>query len=267
MRRLAAALLFALLAVPAAAQTTQTYDPSVEPWRTPVGRACFEEWMQNALGMINRHIGPEPFNLAKPYKFDAYGNLVSSYSPAAQLPSDWSMFRSDKYWRMWEVYRETDRWRDPILQQANVPLLRSYVRQCVARDGTAFERSTISPLAASPRTDPRCDSIDLTGVWRSDDSGLYCVRQTGHTIAWTGTVRDRGREVPEQFSGTIEGCLATGTAAVGTATGVALSVRITDATSISVAPVEAADRRLVPALRRLAKQGDDARCAAAAATK
>jgi len=258
MRRLAAALLFACLAVPAGAQQ---YDPSVEPWRTPAGRACFDSWAQTAIGIINRHVGAEQFNVGKPYTFDSYGNLVSSFSPSAQLPSDWSMYRNDKYWRMWEVYRETDQWRSPILQQANVPLLRNYVRQCVARGGAAFERSTISPQAASPQTDKRCDGIDLSGAWRSDDSGLYCLRQTGNAVAWTGTVRDRGRETPEQFSGTVEGCLATGTAAVGKATGVALSVRITDATSIAISPVEAADRTLVPALRRLARQDSDTRCA------
>ncbi|MGE0745472.1 MAG: hypothetical protein AB7K86_09495 [Rhodospirillales bacterium] len=258
MRRLAAAVLLAGLAVPAAAQQ---YDPTVEPWRTPVGRTCIDSWAQSALGILNRHVGTDQFNVGKPYTFDGYGNLVSAYSTSAQLPSDWAMFRSDKYWRMWEVYRETDQWRSPILQQANVPLLRNYVRQCVARGGTAFERSDISPQAARPRTDTRCDGIDLTGAWRSDDSGLYCLRQTGNAVAWTGTVRDRGRETPEQFSGTVEGCLATGTAAVGKATGVALSVRITDATSISIAPKDAADRALVPALRRLARVDGDERCA------
>ena len=80
-------------------------------------------------------------------------------------------------------------------------------------------------------------------------------------------MRDRRRETNEQFTGTIEGCLATGTAAVGKATGVGLTVRVTDATSIAIAPVEAADRALVPALRRLAKQDDDYRCRAAAATR
>lgn len=261
MRRTAAALLALLIAAPAAAQMG---DPTAEPWKTQVGRACFDEWANTAMNVLNRHVGADAFNMGKPYKFDAYGNVVSAYSPAGQLPGDWNRFGTDKYWRMWEVYRETDRWTNPILREANVPLLRNYVRQCAARGGASIQ-SRIAPQAATPRSDPRCDGIDLSGTWRSDDGGIYCMRQDGAALSWTGTVRDRGRESPERFAGTVEGCQATGSATVGTTDGVGLAVRITDGTAIAIAPQAAADRTLVPALRRLARQESDAPCARAGA--
>ncbi|MBM3488624.1 MAG: hypothetical protein FJX67_18670, partial [Alphaproteobacteria bacterium] len=251
-----AAVLLALAAPPAAAQI----DPIAEPWKTEAGRACMDQWADTALSRLNRHVGPEPFNLGKPYKIDGYGNLVPAHSPAGQLPGDWARHGPNKYFRMWEIYRETDRWTNPILHEATVPLMWNFVRQCAARAmggvGAALNPTAAPGPSSAPATETRCNGIDLTGAWKSDDGGTYCVFQTGTTLVWNGTVRDRGRAALEQFAGAVQGCQATGHASTGYGTerktGLAITVRVLDRTAITAAPGEGVARGALPALRRLA---------------
>lgn len=255
---------FALAVPPATAQI----DPIAEPWKTEAGRTCMDQWADTALSRLNRHVGPEPFNLGKPYKFDGYGNLVPAHSPAGQLPGDWARHGANRYYRMWEIYRETDRWTNAILHEATVPLMRNFVRQCTAR-ALGGVSANLAPTAAlgpstTPATETRCNGIDLTGTWRSDDGGTYCVFQSGTAILWNGTVRDRGRIALEQYAAAVQGCQATGHASTGYGaerrTGLALTLRILDRTAITAAAGEGVERGALPALRRLARTGDAPAC-------
>ena len=59
-------------------------------------------------------------------------------------------------------------------------------------------------------------ALDLSGVWKCDDRGLYFIRQDGTTIWWCGLSTDRtlpqyGLEFANVFTGTLDGLRLDGT--------------------------------------------------------
>src|SRR5207244_3014391 len=50
--------------------------PPGEPWNTPQGQACFDKWIQEAMGKLNAYKSANnDFNLRKPWSINKYGVL------------------------------------------------------------------------------------------------------------------------------------------------------------------------------------------------
>ena len=60
-----------------------------------------------------------------------------------------------------------------------------------------------SPGGASPGTSP--SSVDLTGVWNSDDGGIYYIRQIGTKIWWYGELDPHAPDWSNVMHGAISG--------------------------------------------------------------
>ena len=61
--------------VPNAAQAKKVFTPEAKPWETPEGRACFEQWIREAMPKMNAYNGSDDYNARKPWRINRYGIL------------------------------------------------------------------------------------------------------------------------------------------------------------------------------------------------
>lgn len=125
------------------------------PWDTPVGQACFEQWIALAMSRMNSYKGPQDFEDNKPFSINKYGVLEYRYRHSAYAPDNFGDYNYNKYWYMWDWWGPTGwdcvdkygNWASggqavgggvcPYFgeSKANVPKLRDYIPQCIAQSG------------------------------------------------------------------------------------------------------------------------------------
>lgn len=119
------------LAAPALAQ---------DPWDTQIGQMCFEQWIRDTEQRVNGLDDPK-LNDRKPWYINEYGLWASRtpYGPSSPYaPDNFGQYRN-KYHYMWVEYYavpedQTSGMR-PIFRRLNIPDLRQYVLDCIARAG------------------------------------------------------------------------------------------------------------------------------------
>ena len=110
--------------------------PGTNPWETPEGRACFEQWIREATAKMNAYNGSDDYNARKPWRINRYGILEGNpkYGPtSAYAPDNWSQYNSNRYWYMWDYWHAPSGvWGKPDLNAAGVPHIRPYILRCIA---------------------------------------------------------------------------------------------------------------------------------------
>jgi hypothetical protein len=116
--------------------------PAGDPWNTPQGQACFEKWIQDAMGKLNAYKSPnQDFNLRKPWSINKYGVLEGGGGKgptSVAAPDNFRDYKFNRYWWMWDNYVQdaNGRWNDANWNNAGVPSLRDYVMRCVGSSST-----------------------------------------------------------------------------------------------------------------------------------
>ena len=110
--------------------------PGTNPWETPEGRACFEQWIREATAKMNAYNGSDDYNARKPWRINRYGILEGNpkYGPtSAYAPDNWSQYNGNRYWYMWDYWHAPSGvWGKPDLNAAGVPHIRPYILRCIA---------------------------------------------------------------------------------------------------------------------------------------
>lgn len=86
--------------------------------------------------------------------------------------------------------------------------------------GSAEEASECSPIDI---LGPSGDPVDLTGVWRSNDLGIYDLRQIGSCVYWLGMSQYSGEEPGSSWTNVFTGAIRSDLTIVGTWAGVPFS--------------------------------------------
>ena len=125
-------LLFMLLCTGTQSATAQ------DPWETPEGQACFEQWIREAMGRINTYQGGDEFNARKPWSINRYGILEGNpkYGPTSvSAPDDFNQYKN-KYHYMWNYWHiPSGVWPRPKMKdfyESGVPHIRDYVLECIS---------------------------------------------------------------------------------------------------------------------------------------
>ena len=108
-----------------------------EPWETPQGRACIDQWITISMSKLNAHEGDAEFNARKPWSINQYG-LLEGRRPGGPLsvaaPDDFAQYHYDRYHYMWDQWIPAGvngRWRWPEWNDAGIEPLRSFVQRCL----------------------------------------------------------------------------------------------------------------------------------------
>lgn len=117
-----------------------------DPWDTPVGQMCFEQWIQDTERRVNGLDDPT-LNGRKPWYINEYGLWASRtpFGPSSVSPPDNFRQYRNKYHYMWVEYyalpQETSTMR-VILRKVNTPDLRTFVLRCIDESGGAVAGRT-----------------------------------------------------------------------------------------------------------------------------
>ena len=109
-----------------------------QPWDTPQGRTCFEQWIRDAMGRINRYNGNPDHNARKPWFINQYGILNGNprYGPTSTAAPDNFRQYQNKHRYMWDYWHVPNGyWRWSEWRAAGVPHIRNYVMNCLRGAG------------------------------------------------------------------------------------------------------------------------------------
>lgn len=112
------------------------------PWDTPMGQNCFEQWIGVAMSKLNAYNGSKSFNDNKPYSINKYGILEGRSFRSVAAPDNFRDYNNNKYWYMWDYWNgwsSITGWSDQGATQfwdaAGVPPLRGFVEDCIKQQG------------------------------------------------------------------------------------------------------------------------------------
>lgn len=136
-----------------------------QPWATPLGRACIDEWIAVTENRLNTYNGDDEHNARKPWSINQYGVLNGNarYGPTSTAaPDDFWRYNNDRYHYIWRYWHEPSGvWRREYLRQAGVPHVRPYVEQCIRAHGGVLSNTP-------PSTPPPAGAEGWTMAWPVD---------------------------------------------------------------------------------------------------
>lgn len=123
------------------------------PWQTSAGRACLEQWIDEAVTRLNAHHGTDEFNVRKPWTINRFGVLEANPAHSSQPvypPHNLSHYNNNRYWYIWDQYHYHQwhpkaGWSLPEWNAAGIPPLRENVMNCVAKSSPAPQASEAEP--------------------------------------------------------------------------------------------------------------------------
>ncbi len=136
-------------------QPTRAQAP--QPWETATGRACFQQWINESMGILNAFDGGSQFNARKPWSIHPqYGTIQgnSRIGPTSvAAPDNFGRYNNDRFWWMWDQYPVafSYQWSYKAWRDAVVPALRPYVLACIA-DSTAGDSGPTATPGTSGTT-------------------------------------------------------------------------------------------------------------------
>jgi len=157
-----------LFIVPNSGQAKKVFNPQAKPWETPEGRACFEQWIRDAMAKMNAYNGSDDYNARKPWRINRYGILEGNpkYGPTSMYaPDNWSQYNGNRYWYMWDYWHAPSGvWGKPDLNAAGVPHIRPYIQDCLRKAGVG------SGGTQQQVTNARCDQYARTAVAQNQEN-------------------------------------------------------------------------------------------------
>jgi hypothetical protein len=119
--------------------SSTTSGTSADPWDTPEGQACFDEYIRTVEERMNRWNGDQGvyknWNLSKPYRINEYG-IVASLTERSVGPPDVFGRYKNRYHFMWDHWNKpAGSWNKAWLDGANIPGIREFVLDCLRRRG------------------------------------------------------------------------------------------------------------------------------------
>jgi hypothetical protein len=148
-----------------------------QPWETAVGRACFEEWIREAMGRINRYDGNPDHNARKPWFINQYGILNGNprYGPTSTAAPDNFRQYQNKYHYMWDYWHSPNSyWRWAEWRAAGVPHIRNYVMNCIREAGGGTGGTP--GRGAAGATPTRVDVVQRSERFAGDGVGDWSFR-------------------------------------------------------------------------------------------
>jgi hypothetical protein len=117
--------------------TTSLNQNTLNPWDTPQGQACFENWIRESMSRLNAYNGDKEFNARKPWSINKYGLLQAKGISSVGAPEDFHDHNYNRYWWMWDRYNapSSTGWEDNNWDGAQVPPIREYVNKCISQGG------------------------------------------------------------------------------------------------------------------------------------
>jgi len=157
-----------LFIVPNSAQAKKVFIPEAKPWETPEGRACFEQWISEAMAKMNAYNGSDDYNARKLWRINRYGILEGNpkYGPTSvYAPDNWSQYNGNRYWYMWDYWHAPSGvWGKPDLNAAGIPHIRPYIQDCLRKAGVG------SGGTQQQVTNTRCDQYARTAVAQNQEN-------------------------------------------------------------------------------------------------
>ncbi len=199
------------------------------PWDTPEGRNCFEQWIALATRMVNAADLGADRNARKPWGFNKYGMFVGG-TPAGttstSAPDGFAAHGNNKYWWMWDYY-DTDStggvWVGTgpdgfgsdggALKKAGVPTLRDYVRRCAPgstpnstnepplgddmilyADNVVVPKGSQVPVAVRIKNARDVLNLDFTLTYRTDIVSAAAAPTQGSVVSniWESNLKQPG---------------------------------------------------------------------------
>ncbi len=156
----ACVLLFLLITLVASTLTVKKADAQApNPWETPQGQACFEQWISVSMGKLNAYNGGSEHNGRKPWSINRYGVLEGrpGVGPTSvSAPDNFSsQYNNNKYWYMWDAWVPAGTlgtWTYPEWNGAGIESVRSFVTACVAKSAPPPPATGITPPSGVPTT-------------------------------------------------------------------------------------------------------------------
>ena len=119
--------------------SSTTSGTSADPWDTPEGQACFDEYIRTVEERMNRWNGDQGvyknWNLSKPYRINEYGIVASQTERSVGPPDVFGRYKN-RYHFMWDHWNKpAGSWNKAWLDGANIPGIREFVLDCLRRRG------------------------------------------------------------------------------------------------------------------------------------
>jgi LCCL domain/Cohesin domain len=143
------------------------------PWDTPQGQSCFEQWISVSMSKLNAYDGSADFNGRKPWSINRYGVLEGrpGVGPTSvRAPDNFPQYNNNKYWWMWDAWIPTGpnvTWTYPEWNGAGIENIQSFVTTCVAKSGGP--PTGITPPSGGP---PPGGGTPTPATWSTQPNSL-----------------------------------------------------------------------------------------------
>lgn len=119
------------------------------PWNHAAAGQCFDRWGEITAERLNDYITGGDHEVPKLYRYNMYGEVVSTRVAVQVEPSNSYYHYENKYHWMWNHYFDNPyRWSNNLWQNAGVPHLRTFIRHCIHKyDESHWTRLSVKSAA------------------------------------------------------------------------------------------------------------------------